>query len=686
MMSQTKPTYEELEQRCQTAEAMLAAFRSKQTDMDTGEHGILVQHLAETEESLRLNIERLRLALDAANAGTWEWDLQTNANVWSEELWKVYGLEPYSGTPSYELWKQTIHPADRENAEQAVQQAACDDTELHAEWRVRDPDGTERWLMSRGKPIHDANGNAIRFIGIVLDITERKRTEEAIKSARAFLEMIIDTSPIAMWISNKEGTIKRVNHSLCESINLTAQEIIDKYNVLRDNNLEIQGVMPNVRAVFEKHKPTRFCIPWKAADAGSADFKKASDMFIDVSMFPIVNAQGELENVVSQWIDVTEQKRIEDELHRLNIELERRVAERTAELSDLYNNAPCGYHSLNNEGVYVQINDTELGWLGYQREDLVGKVKFPDLLTPSSAHIFDLIFPIFIKQGMENDLEYDMVRKDGSILPVLLSATAITDDEGSFVMSRSTMIDYTERKRVDAELRQSQARLETANKELEAFAYSVSHDLRSPLRGIGGWSMALSEDYHGILDKEGQVYLERIRSETRRMGQLIDDLLQLSRVTRTEMLSKTVKISILVQSIIDRLRTLEPIRPMEVIVQPDLTVVGDPALLEIALTNLIENAWKFTSKVPQGCIEFGQREIDGKKVFFIRDNGAGFDMKYTQNLFGVFQRLHKESEFPGTGIGLAIVQRIIHRHGGRVWVDAQVDRGAIFYFTIEKVE
>lgn len=189
-------------------------------------------------------------------------------------------------------------------------------------------------------------------------------------------------------------------------------------------------------------------------------------MYIDVSMFPIQNTNGDLINVVCQWVDITEHKRVEFELQKLNTELERRVSERTAELSDLYNNAPCGYHSLNKDGVFVHINDTELGWLGYTREELVGKVKFPDLLTPSCAKTFYDIYPKFIEIGKVNDLEYDMVRRDGSVISVLLNATAITDDDGEFLLSRSTVFDFTERKHIDHELRSSREKLEAANKEL----------------------------------------------------------------------------------------------------------------------------------------------------------------------------------------------------------------------------
>ncbi len=231
--------------------------------------------------------------------------------------------------------------------------------------------------------------------------------------------------------------------------------------------------------------------------------------------------------------------------------------------------------------------------------------------------------------------------------------------------------------------------LETANQELQAFAYSVSHDLRAPLRGIDGWSQALVEDYAERLDETARGYIARVRAETQRMGDLIDDLLQLSRVSRDDIRSEPVDMSALAHGIADRLKEAHPGRCIEFAIQPDLKAQGDPRLLEIALTNLLDNAVKFTTPQPVARIEFGSRMEEDpetkarRKVFHVRDNGAGFDMTYVHKLFGAFQRLHKANEFPGTGIGLATVQRIVHRHEGRIRAESQIGQGASFYFTLE---
>jgi light-regulated signal transduction histidine kinase (bacteriophytochrome) len=231
-------------------------------------------------------------------------------------------------------------------------------------------------------------------------------------------------------------------------------------------------------------------------------------------------------------------------------------------------------------------------------------------------------------------------------------------------------------------MRLRNAQLDAANKELEAFSYSVSHDLRAPLRSIDGFSQALLEDCPSKLDEAEKRHLERIRSGTRRMATLIDDLLNLSRVARVEMHRGKVNLSDLARSVIADLRKTEPERQVEVRIEGGIEATGDPRLLRLVYENLLGNAWKFTCKRTLARIEVGRTNHNGRCAYFVRDNGAGFDQAYADKLFRAFQRLHAMTEFPGTGVGLATVQRIIHRHGGTVWAEGIVEQGASFYFTL----
>jgi PAS domain S-box-containing protein len=409
------------------------------------------------EAALSFTEERLRLTLEAANTGTWEWNTQTNENRWSANLWRMYGLAPDSCEASYNAWLQSVHPDDRDRVQRAVLESAAAGTEINAEWRVFSTAGEVRWLTSRGNIIRDDNGTATRYLGVVFDVTERKLTESRIGAAQ----------------------------------------------------IEMQALLA------ESERSRRAML-----------------------------------SVVEDQMESGRQIRV------LNDELEQRVQDRTAQLT-------------------------------------------------------------------------------------------------------------------------------AANRELEAFSYSVSHDLRAPLRAMDGFSGALLADYEERLDEQGRHYLLRIKDASRRMAQLIDDLLGLSQVTRCEMNLEPVDLSAIAQQIAEDLHSQSPERQVEFDIAPGLVARADRNLMRIVLQNLLGNAYKFTSKCEQAQIRVGEREQSGSRVFFVSDNGAGFKMEYRDKLFAPFQRLHSTREFPGNGIGLATVQRIIARHGCQLWAEAAVNRGATFFFTLE---
>ncbi len=238
----------------------------------------------------------------------------------------------------------------------------------------------------------------------------------------------------------------------------------------------------------------------------------------------------------------------------------------------------------------------------------------------------------------------------------------------------------------EQELRWRTKALERVNEELESFSYSVSHDLRAPLRAIDGFSQALLEDYEDKLDETGRDYLARVRAAAQHMGNLIDDMLKLSRVTRAELRIKEVNLSAMAEDILRELQEAEPDRSADIRIATGLKAHCDQQLMRIALQNLLQNAWKYSGKRAEACIEFGMRQEKDKAVFYIRDNGVGFDMAHAGKLFGAFQRLHHAADFPGTGVGLATVKRIISRHGGDVWAESSLDTGSVFYFTLATAE
>jgi signal transduction histidine kinase len=276
---------------------------------------------------------------------------------------------------------------------------------------------------------------------------------------------------------------------------------------------------------------------------------------------------------------------------------------------------------------------------------------------------------------------------DLALLEILAEQCAIALDNAELVREQERRA-LEERRLVvqlesaNEQLEAANTRLGAANRELEAFAYSVSHDLRAPLRGIDGFSQALQKEFQDKLGEQGLHYITRVRANSQLMGRLIDDLLKLSRVTRSEMTIREVDLSAMAGSIAEGLQRQEPERKVHVHIEDGVAVWGDPGLLEIALGNLLSNAWKFTSKHASATIEFGVKRDGGAPVYFLRDDGAGFEMEYVDKLFGPFQRLHPEQGFDGTGIGLATVQRIVARHGGRIWAEGAVERGATFYFTL----
>ncbi|MBT5897877.1 MAG: PAS domain S-box protein [Rhodospirillaceae bacterium] len=339
--------------------------------------------------------------------------------------------------------------------------------------------------------------------------------------------------------------------------------------------------------------------------------------------------------------------------------------------------------TIDEKGTVQSFNPAAEHTFGYSAAEIIGQNVKIIMASHDSGH-HDQYLRNYMTMGEAKiiGLGREVVgrRKDGLEMPIELAVTEMY--LGNRRMFVGSCRDITQRKRAEQNILNRTRELEVANAELDAFAYSVSHDLRAPLRGMDGFSQALMEDYGDSLGDEAKNYIERISNAARRMGRMIDDILTLSRATRQEMRTEDVDLSALAYEHFSELRARAGEREVVVEVAPDMLVHGDAKLLRVVLDNLINNAWKFTGNNPTAHIEFGCYEDGDETIFFVRDDGAGFDMAYGDKLFGIFQRLHSMTEFEGTGVGLATVARLVGRHGGRVWAEGRVNEGATFFFTL----
>jgi PAS domain S-box-containing protein len=376
------------------------------------------------------------------------------------------------------------------------------------------------------------------------------------------------------------------------------------------------------------------------------------------------------------------------ELEMQNEELRHARNEMEAALekyTDLYDFAPVGYATLDGAGVIRSINLTGAGLLGMERSRLVGR-PFGLLVTAESRSTLSAFLGQALTSQGKKSFEVPLVGNGKE--PRIIRMEAVTCTSGQ--ECRVAILDITERKRIEEEVRMLHAKLERrvyeleiANLELEAFSHTVSHDLRSPLAVIDGYCQLIEQLGGESLDERCRGYLHQLDQGVQRMTELIDTLLNFSRLTRTELQSKPVDLSETAQAVTAELRKVNPGRRVTFCLAPGMSVRGDPKLLRVVLDNLLGNAWKYTCKKEDAVIEFGAEEVAGKSVLFVRDNGPGFDIAHADLLFRAFERLPGSQEFQGFGLGLATVQRIVQLHGGRVWAEGGVGKGATFYFTLD---
>lgn len=498
---------------------------------------------------------------------------------------------------------------------------------------------------------------------------------------KAFDNMLEGISVYKLIFNDKgeviDATFEYMNPITVETMNLNPEDVTGKRAIEVFDPDYINPILRSINEFLSTGKFKRFEI-----------YYPPTDKYFLISGFNMTD-----NHFAVLRVDITEHKKIEEKLKEAHDTLELKVEERTAELenayaevSDLYNNAPCGYHSLDKEGYFVRINNTELSWLGYSRTEIIGEKKFTDLITEESTKTFEKNFSAYLKQGYVHDLEFDMVRKDGSILPVLVSATAITDPDGNFVMSRSTLFDITELKQAKEQLARTINELKRSNQELEQFAYIISHDLQEPLRTIASFTQLLERRYKGKLDKDADEFIDYIVDAAERMQQLIKDLLQYSRVTTRTGKFYPVNVNNIIDKALKNLKTSIDENNAEIRVDKLPTIMADDLQLIQLFQNLIGNAIKFKKADESPIIHISSYKDDknNEYVFSVSDNGIGIKPQFAERIFTIFQRLHTRDEYKGTGIGLAIAKKIVERHGGRMWVESELGKGSTFYFTMPK--
>jgi PAS domain S-box-containing protein len=622
----------------------------------------------QAEQALRQSEERLNRAEEIAHLGSWELDLVTNRLSWSDEVYRIFGLKLQEFGATYEAFLEAVHPDDRQMVDAAYSSSLREGKDAYEiEHRVvRKVDGEVRIIYEKCEHVRDQNGRIVRSVGMVQDITERKQAEEKLQKQAVMLanvsEAIIGFGPdmkINFWSPSAE---RLYGYTSSEALGHQASDLLRAVylDITRDEAVDQLLKTGHLKADNIHHT------------------KDGRALYIEYHATGIYNQGKELTSIVTVMHDITERKQAEEELRQTRDYLE-----------SLFNYANAPIICWDTKFKITRFNHAFERLTDHKGEEVLGKdlsILFP---PESREESLDKIRRALGGEYWEV-VEIPILRKAGDTRIVLWNSANIYIKDGKTILATIAQgQDITERKRAEEEikalnesLKQHEAELSASNKELEAFVYSVSHDLRAPLRSIEGFSRALSEDYHSKLDETGKDYLRRVRGSAQHMRDLIDDLLNLSITIRAEMRREKINLSELVKTITAGLQKTQPERQVEFFIQEGLFAHGDPPLVQTVLENLLGNAWKFTANHPQARVEFGVIQLKGETVYFVRDDGAGFDMSQASKLFTPFQRLHTTTEFSGNGIGLAVVSRIVNRHGGRVWAEGEVEKGATFYFTL----
>lgn len=639
------------------------------------------QALQESEERYRIISD---LISDNANSHRyvdekgWEldWDLGGTA--------KRFG---YSTSEWEKLsWSEILHPDDHDRMIEDIN-AIREGVANEAEYRMYAKNGELHWVYVKRLPVWNKDRNkVVRVYGVSQDITKRKQAEidlsENEEWYRNASELLSDTVYSGLYVEGQGSILEKSIGSLEEKMGYTngewtiQQKMLDAFHP--DDR---KRILDDVEKTYQG----------TTTEGEYRVFKKSGDIgWLYIKRVPqIISNNQQVIRYFGMAQDITARKQTE-----LKLQVSE---ERYRQISELMTDYAYSFKYVEGHGYVTEwVAGSVADITGYDPNELVSTSHISTELYHSDDKERANADLIKTQQGEDTIGEYRLITRNGEIRWVQIRRKPVWDkDQQRIIRFYVTGQDITERKQAEEEVRKLNeeleervhfrtAELENANRELNAFAYSVSHDLRAPLRAITGFSQAVLEDYEHLLDEEGQDFLNEIVKSGKKMNDLIQDLLHLSRVTRSELTRHEVNVSTMVQSVLENLQSLDPQRQITFSVQNNVTAFVDEKLLVVVFENLLNNAWKFTRKKENPQIEFMTLEEDNETVYVVKDNGAGFDMSYADKLFGAFQRLHREDEFEGTGIGLATVQRVIHKHGGRIWAEAKVNQGASFYFTLPK--
>lgn len=614
-------------------------------------------------EALRGSEERLRVGLNTANIAVFNQGTDLRY-VWMYQPQLDYTSEQVMGHTDAEL----LPPEAAKQVTEIKRRVLDGGLKERAEVPVTV--GGQTFIYDLiAEPLRDAGGVIIGLTGATLDITGRKQAEAALSESEAKFRTVFGSAGDGMFVLDLESRKFVMSNAACSRmLGFTPEE----FRNLGVPDLHLQEDLPFISEQIEKF------FKGEESVRGDVRFKRrdGSTFFTDLNsaLIPL----GDRKGVLVAFRDITDRKRVEENLRRTATVV--RDSNDAITIQDF-------------EGRITAWNRGAELMYGYSEEEAllanIERLTAPDKVEEQKDFVRRLVAGEAITA-----FETQRVTKDGRVLDVWMTVTKLLDDAGQPMGLASTERDITERKRTEVEIRtlnadleqrvvQRTAQLEISNKELEAFAYSVSHDLRAPLRAIDGFSCIIVEDYADKMDAEGIRLLNVVGASAQKMDQLITDLLTLSRVTRRKVQPSRIDMTVMVQSIYNEIAPPEVQERFEFSLTPLPEAAGDPILIRQAWTNLLSNAIKFTMPRDERRIEIGGRAENGTNVYSVKDSGVGFNPKYTHKLFGTFQRLHKTEEFDGTGIGLAIVRRVIHRHGGRVWAEGQVNQGATFYFALQ---